>query len=394
MACILVLGAGIGGLSVAIELRRLIHDDEQIVVISETPSMNFNPSNHAVAVNVFSPQDIGLELALLLTQHGIGFIQRAAVKVHPEGKRVELEDGVMVDYDYLIIATGPLAAYDEIPGFGPSAYTHSIVRIDEAVEAGKRWDEFLRAPGPIVLGAVQGASNFAAPYEYAMVVDADLRRRKIRDQVPIMYVSSEPYLGHLGIGDTDDGRTRGIMESVFRDHDIAWISNAKVEHFEKDLVHVIEVDDAGQEKQKHDLPFKYCMMMPAYTGVDALRGIDGLVTERGFVLVDELQRNPNFPTIYAVGVCVHIPSSADTPIPIGAPKNGYMIESMVQAAAHNIRAELDGLAPTHKADWNPRPEGGDSELQSDGSFDKRWLNPVCGLYAYSIWNQLVEVGQP
>jgi len=39
-------------------------------------------------------------------------------------------------------------------------------------------------------------------------------------------------------------------------------------------------------------------------------------------------------------------------VPTGAPKTGFMIESMVTAAAHNIREELDGKAPTHKATWN------------------------------------------
>jgi sulfide:quinone oxidoreductase len=352
--------------------------------------MNFNPANHGVAVNALTAQDIGLELALLLTQHSIGFIQRAAVRVDPEQQQIKLEGDVTVDYDFLVIATGPRPAFEEIQGFGPSAHTRSIVQIGDAVEAGKAWLDFVGNPGPIVIGAVQGASNFAAPYEYAMMVDTDLRRRNMRDQVPITYVTSEPYIGHLGVGD-DDGDTQAILETVFRDHDISWITNAKVERFEEQCVHVTQLDAAGQVAQTHQLPFKHCMMMPAYTGVDALRGTEGLVTNRGFVVVDEHQHNPNFPTIYAVGVCVHVPTTTRTPVPMGPPKNGYMIESMVQAAAHNIRAQLDGLEPSHKADWNSRPLNATPQVYENGGFDKRWISPVCGLYAHSIWNQLIEL---
>jgi sulfide:quinone oxidoreductase len=86
--------------------------------------------------------------------------------------------------------------------------------------------------------------------------------------------------------------------------------------------------------------------------VDALMGVEGLTNPRGFVVIDEYQRNPRYQNIYAVGVCVAIPPVEQTPIPVGAPKTGYMIESMVTATAHNIRAAMNGQAPTKKATWN------------------------------------------
>ena len=81
-------------------------------------------------------------------------------------------------------------------------------------------------------------------------------------------------------------------------------------------------------------------------------GIEGLTNPRGFITIDSQQRNPKYPNIYAIGVCVAIPSVEVTPIPTGTPKTGFMIESMVTATAKNIRAVLDGLTPTEKATWN------------------------------------------
>jgi sulfide:quinone oxidoreductase len=41
-----------------------------------------------------------------------------------------------------------------------------------------------------------------------------------------------------------------------------------------------------------------------------------------------------------------------TPVATGAPKTGYMIETMVTAIVHNIAAELRGEAAVSKGSWN------------------------------------------
>ena len=115
---------------------------------------------------------------------------------------------------------------------------------------------------------------------------------------------------------------------------------------------VTEHDEDGKPKKEHVLPFKYSMLLPAFKGVDAVFGIEGLTNPRGFIIIDSQQRNPKYPNIYAIGVCVAIPPVEVTPIPTGTPKTGFMIESMVTATAKNIRAVLDGRTPTEKATWN------------------------------------------
>ena len=54
----------------------------------------------------------------------------------------------------------------------------------DAVKAGKVWDEFIKDPGPVVVGAVQGASCYGPAYEFAFIMDTDLRRRRIRPKCP------------------------------------------------------------------------------------------------------------------------------------------------------------------------------------------------------------------
>ena len=137
-----------------------------------------------------------------------------------------------------------------------------------------------------------------------MIMDTDLRHRRIRDKVPMTFVTSEPYIGHLGVGGVGD--TKGMLESEMRQRHIKWIINAKVDKVDDGKAHVIELDEDGKPKKTHELPFKFSMMLPAFRGIAAVRGIEGLANPRGFILVDKHQRNPKFPNVFGVGVCIAI----------------------------------------------------------------------------------------
>jgi len=203
-----------------------------------------------------------------------------------------------------------------------------------------------------VVGAAQGASCFGPAYEFAFVMDADLRKRKIRDRVPITYITPEPYIGHMGLDGIGDSKT--LLESEFRERHIDWITNAKIVAVEEGTMMVAECDNQGQEIKRHQLPFNYSMILPAFTGVDPVRhiAVEGLINPRGFVIIDKHQRNPKYTNIFAVGVCVAIAPNKPTPVPTGVPKTGYMIESMVAATVKNIQAVIKGDEPKEVATWN------------------------------------------
>lgn len=353
MAHIVILGGGIGGVSMAYSMRDACkHKGEhRITVISNSPTFHFVPSNPWVGVSWRKRKDIEVPLAPYLKKRGIDFIPVAAKKVHPKSKNVELANGEKIDYDYLVIATGPKLAFDQIEGLGPEkGFTQSVCHVDHAEEAAKAWKEFKKSPGPIIVGAVQGASCFGPAYEYGFIMHRDLVKARIADQAPITYVTSEPYIGHLGLGGVGD--SKGLLESELRKRDIKWICNAKIDKVEDGTMHVTELNEDGKVKKEHHLPFAYSMMLPSFAGIDAVAGVKGLVNEKGFVLIDEFQRNPSYPEIFGIGVCVAIPPVEQTPVPVGVPKTGYMIESMVSAVTHNIVDICKGKEPTHRATWN------------------------------------------
>jgi len=324
--------------------------EHEITVINEREYFQFVPSNPWLAVGWRERSSITFDIRQHLERKGINFIAKRVDKIDAEANLLTLDGGDTVKYDYLIIATGPKLCFDEVEGSGPEGYTESICTVDHAEKAYGAYQRLLEDPGPVIIGAMPFASCFGPAYEFSFIMDSDLRKRKIRDKVPITFVTSEPYVGHLGLGGVGD--SKGFLESDFRNHHINWITNAKVVKVEEGKMFVEQYDDAGHKIKDHELSFKYSMMLPSFKGVDAVANVEGLCNPRGFVFVDDHQRNPKYPNIYAAGVCIAIPPVEATAVPTGAPKTGYMIESMVTAIVHNIADELSGKEGTTLATWN------------------------------------------
>lgn len=351
MAHVVVLGAGLGGAIMAYELKDQLRPEDTLTVVTKDPVYHFVPSNPWIAVGWRGREDITVDLAPTMARKGIGFRPVAAERLVPQENRVRLVDGSDVTYDYLVIATGPELAFDEIPGFGPQGgHTQSICHVDHAEKAREVYEQLLKNPGPVIIGAAQGASCFGPAYEFLFILETALRRARIRDRVPMTFVTPEPYVGHLGLDGVGD--TKGLLESEMREKHIKWMTSTRVKGVEEGRMTVEEINDDGSVKAEKVLPFAFSMMLPAFRGIAPVAGIEGLSNPRGFTVVDRHQRNPAFPNIFAVGVCVAIPPMGPTPVPCGVPKTGFMIESMVTATAHNIGNLLRGKAPDQMGSWN------------------------------------------
>jgi sulfide:quinone oxidoreductase len=350
MAKIVVLGAGIGGITQIYELRQALADQHELVLVGDSDRFEFTPSNPWVAVGWRKEKQVTIELPDLMKKYGIQFHGTGAKRLHPELNKLELNDGSEIEYDYLVIATGPKLAFSEVSGLGPDGgHTQSICKTGHADTSFIDFEKLVANPGPVVVGAAPGASCFGPAYEYIFILDTELKKRKIRDKVKMHFVTPEPYIGHLGLDGVGD--TKSLMESEFRDRHIHWTTNAKITEVTDGKISFTELDEDGKDKKQHELEFSHSMILPAFRGVDAIAGIEGLTNPRDFILIDEFQRNPKYKNIYSVGVCVAIPPVGPTPVATGAPKTGYMIESMVTATTHNIRDAIDGKEPEAKGTW-------------------------------------------
>ena len=350
MAHIVVLGAGLGGMPAAYELREALDKTHEITVVNANDFFQFVPSNPWLAVGWRTRDAITLPIEPYLKRHGINFVGGWVEKIDATNNKLLIKGGKEVSYDFLLIATGPRLAFEEVEGSGPNGHTQSICTVDHAEKAHDDFRKLVVSPGPVIVGAVQFASCFGPAYEYAAILDTVLRRKRVRDRVPMTFVTSEPYVGHLGLGGVGD--SQGLLEHELRHRHIKWIANAKVTKVEAGKMFVDQLNAKGELDRQHELPFVHAMLLPGFKGVEPVAAVEGLCNPRGFVIVDEHQCSPKYRNIYSAGVCIAIPPVEVTPVPTGAPKTGYMIESMVTAIVRNIKAELTGYTPSAKATWN------------------------------------------
>lgn len=331
---ILVLGGSFGGLTAALELKRRLGEQAEISVISKDDNFVFLPSLPWLVTGHRQAGRISLPLSRVLAPRRIGFIHDSVTGIDPAAQLVTTSAGTH-PYDYLLIATGPHLSFEEIPGLGPdSGHSHCVFTLENALKSREAWQRLLTDPGPVVLGSTQFASCFGPYYELAFELDYELRRRKIRHKVPMVYLSSEPWPGHMGIGGL--GRSRRFIEDEFADRDIRIMTNQSVAVVEPGLIHL-----AGGES----LPFSLAMLSPPFKGV---AGVASLGNPRDFIPADEYYRHPAHANIFTVGVAMALPPKEPTPVPTGVPKTGYMTVQMAKVAAANIAADLNNtpLRPT------------------------------------------------
>ena len=331
MTRIVVLGGSFGGLTAAFELRRLLGKKADITVVSEDDRFVFLPSLPWLIMGWRKPEDITLKVSDILKPKNINFIHEPAKQIDPDATKVTTSTKQLA-YDYLVISTGPHLAFDEIPGLGPDkGYTACTFTLDHAVKTGATWRSVLENPGPIVLGSSQMVSCFGPSYELAFEMDAELRRRKMRHKVPILYLTSEPYLGHMGVGGLGNSKT--FMEHEFADRDIKPLVSQAIQEVAPGEIRL---------KDGNKIPFKLAMIAPPFKGVPAVMPLGN---PRGFIPVDKNYRHTKHKNIFAIGVAIAIAPPEATPVPTGVPKTGYMTVKMAKTAAGTIASDVAGKTP-------------------------------------------------
>jgi sulfide:quinone oxidoreductase len=336
MARVVVIGAGLGGLPAAYEIRHTLPSEHQVMLISNQPKFTFVPSLPWIGLGLRSLSEIQLELDQIVPKHGIEFIHASVTAIDPKAKQISLPDQI-VDYDYAVIATGPELALDAFPGLGTeTGYTQSVCNPHHALLCADAWAEFLENPGPIVVGTTPGASCFGPAYEFAMLMQHTLKQWGLLDRAPMTFVTSEPYAGHMGIGGM--ANSRWLIRKLMAEREIELLENTAISHFEPETLHLAD---------GRTLPFKFAMFLPPFRGQRFLREAAGLTDEKGMIPVLPTYRHPEFASIYAVGVATQLKPIEITPIPTGVPKVGLMSEEMALAVSHNIALEL-GVISGHQ----------------------------------------------
>ena len=330
MARIIVVGGNFAGLTSALELKRKLGSVHEIIMISKSANFLYVPSLIWIPFGKRNLKNISVPLNSILKKVKVPFICAEVTEIFAEEKVVRCIDREF-KYDYLIIATGPEWIFDQIPGLGLESNISYITTPEVAMKTRKRWQEFIKDPGPVVIGATQGSQCTGPAYEFLFNFEKRCRKHGIRKKVDITFITPEPYVGHLGMGGVTGSNF--ILKKLLPMFKINYITNA-------------EMQDASNQtillKSGQKIPYKFSMIMPIFKGAKVVGNSPGLGTDDAFIPVNHTYQHKKYSSIFGVGIAADLPIKFRTPVPIGVPKTGYAADESAKTAVENIVSLISG----------------------------------------------------
>jgi NADH dehydrogenase FAD-containing subunit len=327
---VVVLGGNFGGLTAALAVKHELKGDVDVTVISTSDRFLFTPSLIWVPFGKRSEADISFRLEPTFEAHGIEFVHAAATKIDVVGKRVVTANSTYT-FDYLVVATGFQSNFGTVDGLGPNGNAYNITSVREAIHAGEGWKKLLNDPGDVVIGAAAGAGCFGAAYEYLFNASHQLRKAGLKNRVKLTFVTSEPFLGHFGIGGLPHGEA--LLGMFLKKEKIEAITNASINSVKRGTVVLAD----GRK-----ISCSYAMIIPPFIGQDVVKECTPISDEKGFVSVRDTYQTLIYDNVYAVGVAAAVDVPWQTPTPVGIPKTGFPTEQQAHVAARNIASQIRG----------------------------------------------------
>src|SRR3990172_13135052 len=184
---VVVLGGGVGGLTAANELRRLLGPQHRVVLIEQEREHRFAPSFLWVMTGARRREQVTLELSTIV-HSGVELIQAQVQSIDPERKAV-VAGGTEHRYDALVVALGAELDPASFPGYTDAV--HGFFDLDGAAGLADALRAF--AGGRVIVAVTALPYKCpAAPYEAALLIEDHLRRRGVRERSEIVVFTPEP----------------------------------------------------------------------------------------------------------------------------------------------------------------------------------------------------------
>ena len=316
---VLVLGGGIGGVVVATRLRRLLAREHRVLLVEREADHLFQPSLLWLMLGQRTAAQITRPLARL-ARRGIEVVRGNVERIDPARRTVTVAGKEWVA-DYLVIALGAELAPEAIPGLAQAGHNLYSLAGAQALSAARA--KFQR--GRIVL--LVSAMPFkcpAAPYEAAMLLADDCRRRGVRAAVSIDVYTPEP--GPMPVaGPEVSKQVRQMVESK----GIVYHPEHSVTQVDAEKRHITFANGASAE-------FDLLVYVPPHRAPPVVKEA-GLVGPSGWVTVDRATLATGFPGVYAIGDVTGIPLAIGKPLP----KAGVFAHGQAEVVARNIAAEIN-----------------------------------------------------
>jgi sulfide:quinone oxidoreductase len=317
---ILILGGGIGGIVAASLLRKRLPSTHRVVLMEREAQHVFRPSLLWLMVGARRAQQISRSITRL-AKAGVELVIGEIDRIDPQTRSARVA-GQDIFADYMVVALGAELAPETIPGLAEAG--HNFYTLDGARSL--EWARAdLREGHLVVLVSGVPFKCPAAPYEAAMLLEADARRRGVRASVSIDLYTPEP--GPMPVaGPEVSAKVRQLVESrgvrVHTEQAVTMVDPSKR------LIHF---------KSGATAPFDLLAYVPPHRA-PAVARTAGLTGESGWIPVNRQTLETKFPGVYAIGDVTGIPLVTGRPLP----KAGVFAEGEAEVVANNIVHAITG----------------------------------------------------
>lgn len=325
---ILVLGGGTGGIIAACRLRKKLPREHRVVLIERSADYLFEPSLLWLMTGLRQRKNISRPLAKLEKQ-GIELVRGNIERIDPESRTVKV-NGTELAGDYLVIALGAELAPELVPGLAEAGHNLYALRGAERLRDTRLT---LKAGRVVVLVSAMPFKCPAAPYEAAMLLEDDFRKRQLRDRIELALYTPEP--GPMPVaGPEVSSRLKQIIEAkgiaYHPEHTVA-----QVEPAERRITFTNSVTTA----------FDLLVYIPPHRAPRVV--VDsGLSGESGWIPVDRQTLATRFPNVYAIGDVTGIMLAMGKPLP----KAGVLAHGEAELVVNNLVHVITGKGTPRQFD--------------------------------------------
>jgi sulfide:quinone oxidoreductase len=295
---LVILGGGTGGTLAANRIRKSFNDsDLQIDVVDQDNQHIYQPGLLFVPFGLADPDEIQRPRDRQLRK-GINYHQSAIQSVDIEAESVELEDGLVLSYDVLLVATGSVLQPEETEGLGGPGWLENVFTfydMEGATALAQKLETF--ESGRLVINIVDMPIKCpVAPLEFAFLADWYFTERGVRDDITITYVT--PLDGAF-----TKPTASATLASLLDEKNIEIVTEFNTGEVDGERRKLIGYDDT-------EIPFDLAVVIPLHGGAAYIEESPGLGDELGFIPTDNstLQSLVK-PNIFVLGDAADVPAS-------------------------------------------------------------------------------------